>query len=1401
MTPLESLHRLSLSLGASLDRSRECAVFLDWMNAEARPRLAALFVAGSQRDSLRLVALSQSKKLPDAPLPLGFDPWDWLEAQNISLPQGERCAFPIVLEGELFGLLALVSAQKGEALKEEQRLLDLALAYLAPILRNIEKHENVERLVEERTAQLRESEERYRLISEIISDYAYAFSVAPDNTLQREWVAGGFERVTGYSPQELDERGGWASLIHPEDMPIALARARRLFAGQDDVSEFRIVRKDGEVRWLRDYGHPVWDETQGRVIRIVGFGMAQDINERKRAEEALRESEERYRAYLERASDYIFTLDPQGNFTFVNRAMCAALGYREKDLIGKPALTVVAPETHQEAAQVIQRIWNGETLEYMDLPVHTRSGKALLVQISGRAFYRDGTLVETLHIARDITLQKQAEEALKQREAQYRALFEQSHDAVFILDLQGRHIAANQRAAEILGYTLEELQHLSYRDLSAELENSERILTRLLAGERIPPYERLFRRKDGSAVPVEINVELVHDDQGNPLHIQSVTRDISARKQHERELEAESMLAQVLGQSLELQPLLERLLEAARHAIPAAEKGSVLLVEADGRLRIRALNGYTDPRLRAFAFASDSGYSARAARERRPILIADARADDSIRYDGEIEEARSIHGAIAAPLILRDEVIGVISLDSTRRAAFSENDLRLLANFAATAALIIERARLFEQTQRRAEETASLLEASLSLTTLDLQATLQTIGERAASLFAADGCRIFLLQPDGQTLRCVLALRENREAFQNLTIRLGEGVAGAVAVSGEAEIVNDMLNDPRGFQVPGTEEEPEAIMFAPLKERGKTLGVISIRRMGSQRPFHDSDLDLLKAFASMAASAVSNARLFEDIQQRLRELEILQTLSAALRQAHTVEEMIPLFIGNAAQAVNAAAGSIYLLDETSGDWVSRGWLTADGHWQAGAAQLRQPQGEGLTGWVGQKGEIHITSDWRTDPLSKPLPGELDFLSQLTTGLSLPLKAEKQVIGVMHVWYKERHEFSGGEQRLLTAIADMAGSAIQRARLHEETAQQVQRLTALRDIDRAIASSFDLNLIFNFLLNGVLTQLKVDAADILLFDPLTNTLYQAAKRGFRNMRLSKSHWRLDESLAGRAVLERAPVAIPDLALRGETLAATGALQEDFKAYYAYPLLVKGELKGVLEVFHRAPLFVTSTWMDFLETLAGQAAIAIDNVGLFENLETANADLMQAYDSTIEGWSRAMELRDKETEGHTLRVTDLTLKLAVAMGLNSGEIIHIRRGALLHDIGKIGVPDGILLKPGPLTDDEWAVMRQHPQFAYDMLSPIIYLRPALDIPYCHHEKWDGTGYPRGLKGTAIPLAARIFAVVDVWDALTSDRPYRPAWSKEKALDYIREQAGKHFDPEVVSAFLRLQSRSAE
>src|SRR5258706_3185612 len=244
----------------------------------------------------------------------------------------------------------------------------------------------------------------------------------------------------------------------------------------------------------------------------------------------------------------------------------------------------------------------------------------------------------------------------------------------------------------------------------------------------------------------------------------------------------------------------------------------------------------------------------------------------------------------------------------------------------------------------------------------------------------------------------------------------------------------------------------------------------------------------------------------------------------------------------------------------------------------------------------------------------------------------------------------------------------------------------------------------------------------------------------------------------------------------------------------------PLKLKDDLIGVIYVDNRvrSGLFQKSDHA-LISAFANQAAVAIDNARLFDDLQASNEELETAYQATLEGWVRALDLRDKETEGHTQRVTTLTQRLAKTLGLDGDAYMHLTRGALLHDIREMAIPDGILLKPGDLSPEERALVQRHPIYAHEMLSPIKFLLPALDIPYCHHEKWDGSGYPRGLKGTDIPVAARIFTVADVWDALVSDRPYRKGLKPVDIRKHMAEQSNIHFEPRIVEALLSLDELS--
>jgi HD-GYP domain-containing protein (c-di-GMP phosphodiesterase class II) len=373
---------------------------------------------------------------------------------------------------------------------------------------------------------------------------------------------------------------------------------------------------------------------------------------------------------------------------------------------------------------------------------------------------------------------------------------------------------------------------------------------------------------------------------------------------------------------------------------------------------------------------------------------------------------------------------------------------------------------------------------------------------------------------------------------------------------------------------------------------------------------------------------------------------------------------------------------------------------------------------------------------------------------------------------------------------------MAANAIHRSTLHEQTERRVAQLDALRSIEQTINSSMDMRVTFNVILQQAISLLQADALAVLLYNSRTLQLDHAASTGFRSGRIRETSMRIGEGHAGKAALERHFIGVDDI--RGDTKVKNGISfleDEGFLSYHAIPLIVKAEIKGVLEVFHRAPYTPDEEWMANLRALATQTAIAIDNHEMFDGLQRAASNLSLAVDETLESWGKALALRSGGQGQDTRRLTDMTLRLARAAGVNDADSVHLVRGALLHDIGEMAVPEALLNKTGALTDEEWEVVRAHPQVAYDLIYPIRHLRPALDIPYCHHERWDGSGYPRGLKGEAIPLAARVFAVVDVYDALISKRPYRPAWKKAKAQAYIREGSGSQFDPRMVELFFKI------
>jgi PAS domain S-box-containing protein len=536
--------------------------------------------------------------------------------------------------------------------------------------------------------------------------------------------------------------------------------------------------------------------------------------------------------------------------------------------------------------------------------------------------------------------------------------------------------------------------------------------------------------------------------------------------------------------------------------------------------------------------------------------------------------------------------------------------------------------------------------------------------------------------------------------------------------------------------------------------------------------------------------AQSSIGLFQDItarKQHEREVEAIAAVSGALRAALSRAEMLPVIIDQVTELFQAGGAALITPDPSSEDMLVE---IAQGEFIQ-ILNRRMTRASGVWGGVHQSGEAYLNNNVT----------EAEFmLSDPANGLhalaAVPLSVKGVSIGVLVVG--RNVDISADDLRLLTSIADIAANALYRADLFEQTERRLKYISAVQQIDSAISSSLDLRVTFNVLLARTLEQLHADAGDILLLDPYLHRLEYLSGRGFLTQAIENTHLKLGECIAGRAALERRGAFFQDLAKTTYPVRSGSQLTvENFVAYHALPLIAKGEVKGVLEVFYRNAPTPEADALNLLETISGQAAIAIDNSQLFQSLQHSNMELILAYDATIEGWSHALDLRVKESEGHTHRVTEMAERLAVAIGLSWEEQSQVRRGALLHDIGKMGIPDSILLKETPLTAEETAILHQHPQQAFDMLSPIAYLRRALDIPYCHHESWDGTGYPRRLKGGQIPIAARIFHVVDVWDAITSGRPQQPPFSKEQAIDYIRSSTGTLFDPQVVETFIGMMS----
>jgi GAF domain-containing protein len=859
-----------------------------------------------------------------------------------------------------------------------------------------------------------------------------------------------------------------------------------------------------------------------------------------------------------------------------------------------------------------------------------------------------------------------------------------------------------------------------------------------------------------------------------------------------RIIEALADIANDIATTRELIPALDQIAQRALDLLHANHVAIYLLQEDNVTLKTVTARGTYRKELLSHIRKVGEGITGNVFVKGRPEIVNNTSEDPRrVIIPGTPEKEMKLESLMSSPLILRGKPIGVINAWRIKEnGLFNESELNFLVGIAHQVSICIESSRLFEETNRQAKEAAAIAEVGRDISaTLELDAVLERIASYAMNLLQAETSAVYLADASTSTLRAIAALGVDSVALKNDPLPIGSGILGNIALQNMGEMVNDTANDPRAVIVKGTENNPlEHIMGVPILMKDKHTGLLAVWRSGTNTEFAARELDFLTSLARQAAVAIENARLYDETQRRLNELEIINRVSTSLRTTQSLEEMLPILLNEALQLSGTPHGSIWLYDHSSDKLIQRvasGSETKIKHKSLGPM-------DGVIGSTFRTGKVHQSAELKNDSLL--FEGNRESMMPGLGAMCIPIQSTAGPVGVLAVILEIDQQITENIN-LLNILAEITGNSIHRAQLYDQSQKQVRKLTSLRDIDSAIASSFDLRLTLNILMDQTLSHLNVDAVSIGLYHADLQSLTYLPGVGFTIPSPTRPHMRIGEGLAGQVIIRQQTCHITNLQTAPEAINELLIKREGFVTYIGIPLIVKGQIKGVFEVFHRSPLSPTPDWMEFLHTLAGQAAIAIDSAQLFENLQRSNQELLQAYDTTLEGWAHALELRDRETEGHTRRVTELTMHLARYMGVSDGEMVNIYRGVLLHDIGKMGVPDHILKKKGKLTPEEWAEMRQHPTYAYNLLAPISFLRGVVDIPYCHHEHWDGSGYPRGLKGEQIPLAARIFSVIDIWDALLSDRPYRKAWPRDKVKAYLKESAATILDPRIVNIFLTM------
>jgi len=1234
-------------------------------------------------------------------------------------------------------------------------------------------------------------------------------------------ITGGIHALIGFLPEELVEnkRIAYLDLVHPEDVESfksALVDAIEQDKTFDIV--YRLRHSDGVYRTVRDQGR-AQKNPEGAVLAIEGWLVP--ITSEKKVEEELAESETRYRNLIDVSPDAVVYTDENGLIKLANKQFAKMLEIEDDvDLTGVNVLRFLSAEEGFPTDQDIIRKLKEDTTHRGNYRAQTLSGKLIPIEINiSTIFSFDGTCIGYIGVIRDMSNWEKTLQSLMYSEAQYRAIVEDNPEMIVRFTKSGLITFANHAYANFYSLRVEDLIGNNLQDVLPESSQPtiQMILNFVFPEMRPTVKEISLHNANNDTTWIRWKTRAILDEKGQLIEYQSVGEDVTSEKKALQTHRQSEMSLRGLMESIKL-----------------------IAIMMDTQGRITFCNSH---------FLEVTGWS------RQEVLgenwMEKFVPPDVAYHLKKVLFDSMINGKIAQRndnmIITRNGEQRLISWHNT----LLFNDRRIPEGIASIGEDITEKF-YSEKTQ---EVVYKIAQSSLSANNLD--ELYASIHKALMGLMPAQNFFIALYdketdlisfpyyvdefdprpephKPDrGLTeyiLRTGQTLLANPEVFNLL---LEEDEAESVGTPCVDWLGVPLVIDNNVIGAMVTQSYTEGIRFKKRDEQMLTFVSTQVA-MAIDRRQSEQALIYSQRRSELLVEASTDGILLESLDGRILDSnEVAETMygytheeflnlnvmdlvspSFLLEKPNYVEweldhgdllsdipnirkdgSIFPVEVSTRlANIENQKYAVAYIRDITERKKVEQAILESEEKFRT----LAQTAAAGI--FIYKKGPfVYVNPMWtEITGFSEDELGRMNFLDMVTT--SSKDQVEK--------YYQERLQNDTSVKRYETQIltksgqkkwVDITTSGI----LYEgeqafigtavditDRKQKENELEMVAKISEALRVAMTRDEIRPTVLREVMNFLEIDGALISTIERGKDLKYLDRAMGCWSP-LDMMTMKVSEGLTGYIIIT------------GKTYVNNHASHDPHFAFPEYltnlssvagvPLITKGETIGALLV--GSAHILSDNEIRLLKTIGDMTASAIHRSDLYEQTSLQAYELKQAYDATLEGWAHALELRDKETQGHSLRIANMTIKLAKHMGYKPEDLENVRRGALLHDIGKMGVPDTVLLKPGSLTEDEWTLMRKHPEYAREMLIDLPYFKDAIDIPYCHHEWWDGSGYPRGLKSTEIPLVARIFAIVDSWDALISDRPYRKAWSKRDALSHIIDQSGNHFDPDVVNAFVQM------